>query len=382
MKRNIVAVGMLLFFSAALWSCSDSDSSNEQDQNLKESLEVKSQSLTQAVEDISASKGFELISMNGSSTKEGGEEESDDRFSFNKQIGLTDIAGVYEYDLMGEDEATETKMYKKQAFVKTGESEFFVFSLPQEKATNPWYLYEQEDGDAELDNDFEVTATQYNLSTVLNNEGFEFDYLLDADIKIEEEDAGEIFVDWNISSNMNFEYESEFGFGNGYSVGHEFMFGETSEFSYNLKKDDEVLYMEEVEYTRATGETEAEYEYSLTIGNIKIVKNSSSDDYMVYRNGSLEEGAVITIVEDDSETESDDEGEDESGNAFCRGAFDIKITFIDESEVILSDLIGEDTLEQLDDIFSSMHDMYIVKNLIDVVAKDAYNSNMADDTEE
>ncbi|WP_133250125.1 hypothetical protein [Marinifilum breve] len=388
MKRNIVAVGMLLAFSAALWSCSSSDDKTPgQDQTLEQNLTSETQSLVTAVEEISTSEGYKLITLS-ESTKEGAEDESDDRFSFTRTITLEDIKGVYNYILpTSEAEGSSTKMWGTEfAFEKAEESEFFVINLPQEKAEKPWMLYQEMEGESEMDNDFNVTASQYNSSTVMNIEGFEFDYLLDADINIEEEAAGSIFVDWtmSMSAGMSWDYESEFGFPNGYSVGHEFEFGEEIEFAYNLKKDEEVLFMEEVSYTPGNGEENAEYEYTLTIGNIKIVRNSNSEGYEVYRDGELEEGAVITVLNDDTkEGEGDGEGEeDESDNAFCRGGFDIKITFADESEVILSELIGEETLEQLDEIFSSMHDMYFVNKLVDRVAKEAYEINMSEEAGE
>lgn len=384
MNRNIVAVGMLLTFSAALWSCSSSDDKTpEHDQPLnKNVLMTEAQSLTKAVNEISTDPGFKLITLKEdtgtSSVKEGTEENDDDRFSFNHIITLENIKGVYNYILPVADEGSNAKMgygYWNNAFEKVDDSDFFEINLPQEKATRPWKLYVKEDGDEELDNDFNITASQYYLSTEMSSEGFEFEYLLDADITIEEEDAGEIFVEWNISSEMEFEYESEFGFANGYSVGHEFEFGDTTEFSYYLKKDEDVLFMEEVEYIKKTEETEAEYEYTLSIGNIKIVKNSSSDDYMVYRDDILEEDAVITVLPKEDVTTEEGE-EDESEDVFCRRAFDIKITFSDETEVILSELIGEETLSQLNEIFSSMHDMYFVNKLVDRVAREAYQMNM------
>lgn len=385
MKRNIVAVGMLLAFSAALWSCSSSDDKTPgQDQTLEQNLTTETQSLATAVDEISTSEGYKLITLS-ESTKEGTEDGSDDRFSFTRTITLEDIKGVYNYILpTSESEGSSTKMWGTEfAFEKAEESEFFVINLPQEKAKKPWMLYQEMEGESEMDNDFNITASQYNSSTVMNNEGFEFDYLLDADITIEEEAAGSIFVDWtmSMSAGMSWDYESEFGFPNGYSVGHEFEFGEEIEFAYNLKKDDEVLFMEEVSFTPANGEENAEYEYALTIGNIKIVKNSSSEEYMVYRNGELEEDAVVTVLHNEDTTTGEGE-EDESDHAFCRGGLDIKITFTNEDgtqeEVILSELIGEETLEQLDEIFSSMHDMYFVNKLVDRVAKEAYDINMGE----
>jgi hypothetical protein len=91
MKRNIVAVGMLLAFSAALWSCSSSDDKTPgQDQTLEQNLTSETQSLATAVEEISTSEGYKLITLS-ESTKEGTEGGSDDRFSFTRTITLEDI---------------------------------------------------------------------------------------------------------------------------------------------------------------------------------------------------------------------------------------------------------------------------------------------------
>ncbi|WP_421921251.1 hypothetical protein [Marinifilum sp.] len=411
MKRNIFAVGMLLAFSAALWSCSSSDDKTpDLDQVLdKETVATEAASLAAAVEEITSSPGFELITMSesGSSVKEGTEEDgSDERFSLAQSITLEDIKGVYDYILPAKDEESNTKMgygFWHNAFDRVDDSEFFEINLPQEKAERPWKLYVEEDDDAELENNFHIKASEYNSSTETNNDGIKFDYMLNADLSIEEEDAGNIIVDWTLDmpgfkmsdeemlddempgSGMTWTYMSEFGLDNGYSVGHDFILGETVEFAYNLKKDEEVLFMEEVKFNRGSEEDyDADYEYALTIGNIKIVKKSSSDEYEVYRDGQLEEDAVIEILEeeDDATKNDEDEGEfdeDESEDAFCRGGFDIKITFTNddgtEDVVILSELLGEDTLNDLDEIFSSMYDMYFVKNLVDRVAREAYREN-------
>lgn len=378
MKRNIVAVGVLLL-SATLWSCSDSSSESK---SLEESFQVETQSLSEAVEAIGESKGYNLIVMSNGNSKQ--TKQSDGGFLNSVNIEFEDVQGVYEYIIPVNEEQTSAKIgmpYKK--FEKTGDSTLFVIRLPQEKAFEPWDLYEEEDGDDALDNDFEIAASDYKKTLTLD-EGFGLNYKLDADLKIEEEFAGEIFMEWNIS-NMMMEYATEFGFANDYSVGSEFKLGNEISYEYFLKKAGEILFMEEVEFTKGEGEEEGSFEYVLTIGNIKIVKNSNSSAYEVYRDGILEEDAVITIVEDDNQQddESGEEGEenytDEGEHAddvFCRGGFNVKIEFADGTEVNLEDELGEETIEKLHEIFESIYDMYFVKHVVDHVAELAHKMNM------
>jgi hypothetical protein len=373
MKRNIVAVGVLLFFSAVLFSCSESSDNNpEKGLTLEESLKEKTVSLSNAVDEITSSKGFDIVTMNDPNTKNGTEEGDDDTM-FSASITLDDVKGVYEYEPSIPAETTETKMgyWMMNMFTKTGESEEFIIKLPKEKAGNPWKLYEQEDGDDALVNDFVITTSQYNYSFSVG-EGYQFSNLVDASITVEDEPAGELYVDWSIASDMGFEYESKFTFTDDYSVGIEFSHGENFSYAYNLKMGEEVLFMEEVEFTKGDGENQGSFEYALSIGIIKIVKNSTDDSYMVYRDGTLEEGAVIEVVQ--NETDESTEGET---NVFCRKGLDLKITFADETVVVLSELLGEDTLDKLAEIFSSMHDMYFVKHVVNKVAREAQYLNQA-----
>ena len=367
MKRNIVAVGMLLLFSAVLWSCSESSDSNpEQDLSLEQSLDAKAQNLGDAVNTISNSKGFEIITLN-ESTKNGESEGDDDRFS--ASITLDDIKGLYDYSPTINNEATETKFGFQRVFEKTKDTTLFILRLPKEKADRPWKLYLDEEGDSELVNDFVITTTDYLYSY---SSGFQFEYLLDSEIEVEGEDAGELFVEWSISENLNFEYEAEFSFPDGYSVGVEFEFGDTIAYEYDLKSGEDVLYKEEIEITRSGETHKKELEYSLTIGNIELVKNSSTDTIQVYRDGVLEEGAIVEVIDESGESVDTDV-------AFCRKGRDLKITFTDGTEVILSELLGEDTLDKLDEIYSAMYDMYFVKKLVDKVAREIHYTNMYDD---
>ncbi len=113
---------------------------------------------------------------------------------------------------------------------------------------------------------------------------------------------------------------------------------------------------------------EGELEYAVTLGSIKIVLNSELETYMVYRDGVLQEGATIQVIQHD-------QGSDEGGIAFCRKGRDIKITFVGGDSIELSEFISDETLELMDEIFRSMYDMKFVKHIVDKAAREVFISN-------
>jgi hypothetical protein len=364
----MLAIGTLLFFATALFSCSDSnDNNSENDLTLEQSLTAKTTSLSTAVTEITSSPGYEIITMSDPETEMTTEiEEKSTKFS--ATITLDDVKGVYEYSATITDDSTETTNFNNR-FEKTGDSDSFIVKLPKEKANSPWNLYLDEEGDSALVNDFVITTTQYNYSF---SSGNEFDYLLNSSIEVEDVAAGELYINWSTSEDLNYEYESKYTFTDDYSVGIEFQTGDTIQYAYNLKNGDDVLFKEEINLYNGDEENESSYEYSIAIGIIEIVKTSSSDSYLIYRDGVLEEDAVIELITSTSESTG-------AENVFCRKGLDLQITFADESIVILSELIGEDTLDKMTEIFSSMYDMYFVNNVVNKVANEANDLNNTED---
>ncbi|MCZ4693263.1 hypothetical protein DWB61_06595 [Ancylomarina euxinus] len=363
MKKSIFCIGTLLLFSAALWSCSDdSDNNLEEDLSLVQLMEVKANALADAVVDISESKGFEIITIDDASMKMGGGQSDDSRYVMT--ITLNDIKGIYDYKKGLTEQQGITKYGYLKVFDKVADSESFILRLPKEKAMRPWKLYVDED--VEYVNDFVITTNEYNYSYL---GGMQFDYLLNSEIEIEDEKAGELFVDWSISENMNFDYQSKFTFADDFSVGVEFGLNEMYSYAFNLMKGDDILFREEVEISKSDDTDKRELKYSLELGNIKIIWNSESESYVVYRNGELQEGAKIQVTH---KYESD-----EAHVAFCRKGRDIKITFEDGTSIQLSELLTANTLELMNKIFSSMHDMKFVKHIVDKVAREVYYTNLA-----
>ena len=357
-KKSIFSFGTILLFSAILWSCSDSSENKlEDDFTLVQLMEVKANTLSDALVDISESEGFKIITIDDSETL-----KSNSNSRYEMDIDITDIKGIYDYDLSVNEEESSTKMSSQKRFNRVDDSDNFILRLPKEKAMRPWKLYMNED--EEYENDFVITSTDYKYSYSVEG----FNYLLDSEIEVEDEKVGELYVAWSITPSMILEYKSEFAFANDYSVGVLFGLGEVNTYEFSLKKGDAIIYQEEVELT-SSGDDEGELEYSITLGSIKIVLNSELETYMIYRDGVLQEGAMIEVVKRNQNS-------DDGGIAFCRKGRDIKITFIDGDSIELSEFISDETLDLMDEIFRSMYDMKFVKHIVDKVAREVYYTNL------
>ncbi|MRT91600.1 hypothetical protein EMN46_01390 [Ancylomarina sp. 16SWW S1-10-2] len=364
MKKSVFSFGIILLFSAILWSCSDSSDNNlEEDLTLVQLMEVKANALSDAVLDISESEGFKIITVDDSETL-----KSSNDSKIEMSITLDDIKGIYDYVHAVNDEQSSIKSNSHKWFNKVGDSENFILQLPKEIAMHPSKLYENED--AEYKNDFVITTSDYNYSY----SGVGFNYVLDSKIDVDTEYVGELYIAWSILLDMPIDYKSEFVFANGYSVSAEFGIGKTASYEFSLKKGDEIIYKEEVDLT-SSEDDEGELEYAITLGNIKIVLNSELETYRVYRNGELEEGTLIQIVQLDQNSDEGDYG-------FCRKAIDVKITFANGDIIQLSDFISDDTLDLMDEIFTSMYDIKFVKHIVDKVALEVYNTNSSVDSED
>jgi hypothetical protein len=257
--------------------------------------------------------------------------------------------------------STSVKTWAPNRFAKVDESDYFVLRMPKEKAMKPWKLFKE--SDEEIVNDYVITTTEYNYSY---SGGLSFDYTLNSEIEVEEEEVGELYVDMSLAGEIPMDYESKFTFADGYSVGVEFMIGEAISYEFSLKKGDDILFQEEVEVSGS--EEDVELEYSIEIGNIKIVLNSETESYKIYRDGELQEGAIIEIVK----RHNNSNGE---GIAFCRKGLDVKITFADETIIELSEFITDDTIELMDKLFGSMYEMKFVKHIVDKIAVKIYFAN-------
>lgn len=357
MKRKSIAVGLVCLFAAGLWNCSNSPETGIDDhRSLKESLSGETINLERAVGTISQSPGFEILTNTGN-TKSTTE---DDRFT--ASITMDNLKGIYDYQI-NPDDSVNTITQQNRYFKKTDESDHFIIRLPKEKAADHSYLFSYSEQDTTLVNDFVITTNDflYHYSGGIN-----FKYLLDTRIDIEDQFAGTLKINWDLNSLTNMDYSCSYGFEQDYAVGVNFHRGDTLSFQYLLTKEDEPLYREKYTLLPKGDSTTRDREYSLLIGDIEIIRNSSSDTFQVYKGEVLQENATVEII---AQTD-----QQEDNVAFCLKGRDMQITFDDGTTVLLSTMMG-DSLETLNTLFKSLADVYFATHLVNRMAFEIYYLN-------
>ena len=171
MKRNILVISMVL--AAAAFGCSKFDTST----SLKESVENSVAKINTAASDLSASKGFQLLSVSEYPTK--GET------GYSDSIDLEMIAGVYDFD-------PSRVLYSwypcpRRFFKKTGESDKMVVNMPEVMVYHPRLLYNYIYKDTARNNNFTITASDYHY---YYSKFSKYDYRLAAGFSLDREDIG------------------------------------------------------------------------------------------------------------------------------------------------------------------------------------------------
>jgi len=99
--------------------------------------------------------------------------------------------------------------------------------------------------------------------------------------------------------------------------------------------------------------------YTLTIGDIKLVRNPDHTS-QVYLKNVLQTKALVTMVDKASTTEP----------SVCHKR-DIQITFDDGTVTTISTLIGN-TIDNLSALFTSLHEVYFAAYVVDWIGYDIY----------
>jgi hypothetical protein len=344
MKKYLVMkkITVLLVVVTALltWQCSRT----ADNVSLKSSVDESAARINTAMSVISGTKGYELMTLTDLTKSEE---------SFNDSINLDMIAGVYDFV---PDTFFCRHFYKPfWRFEKTAESGMLVMNMPQRLVFHPRYLFNPVPPDTVAANDFTITASDYHFYySFLHN----YDYKLAAGFSLKGEDIGSLDVMYSGESFSGRSYSSEYKFTDDYSIQVSYERGDTSVSSFALKQGDNILLSEEKSFIWKDFH-QSERKYTLTIGDVQIVRGTGIDSIQVYLNGVLQKTAGARIVD-----ESDSDG------SVCHHR-DILLTFDDGTTAKLSELIGPalDTLRTLTD---PMREMYFAKNIIDHLAFSLY----------
>ncbi len=357
--KNVYVASVLL--GIILWSCNKKEDSTTNSVSLKTSINSGVQSLTTAMNAISASPGFQVFTgANEASTKSAEISSSD---SLTNSILLADIAGKYDY------KANTVKIGHRSImrfFTKTGDSQQLIVSLPEEKVKAYRTLLRYAPGDSLLKNNYVVTVSDYQFKF---NFWGSVDYRLASSVKISDVDAGSLQIQAKNSMNNGYKYSSEFAFPEGYIAKCQYASGDTAISSYSILQGSKTLYEEKRTAIKSSDVTKhRERSYSLLIGNVLIERKigigqqASLDSAKVYVDGVLQLKSKVEIV---------DVSTDITDQSVTSQKRDLKITFDDGTSSTLSELAGK-VINDISSLFASMKQVNFASRIVDWIAWDIY----------
>jgi len=345
MKRNVIVI--VLFLSLISWQCSRMIS----EPSLKQSVEEGVSKINTALTAISTTKGYELMSVTGDVPKS---EVAEAETEYADSITLDLVSGIYSF----QPRTFYCSHYREPRwlFNKVGESDSMIVNIPQRMVFHPWkYLHFTTMADTALRNDFVIAASDYHFYYTWWKR---YDYKLTAGFALEDEDIGSIDVTATGDSYIDHSYSMVYNFTDDLSVLVSKEKGDTMTSSFALIEGDDTLLREESVLIWKDFH-EREKTYTLTIGDVQIVKSTGVDSIQVYLESVLQKEAAAIITDDSEETHS-----------ICRRR-DIQLTFDDGTTVKLSELL-QPALTTLKTLVPAMHSMYFAKHVVDHIALTIY----------
>jgi hypothetical protein len=339
MKKCIIAIAIV--FGLITWSCSKVETTH----GLKQSVEKSVANINSAVNRISDSKGYQLLTLSGDQTKLAG--------GFTDSITLSLISGIYDYQ--PDTLPRPHQFFPYRLFKKTAPSDMLIVNLPQRMIFHPKYLLFHNPADTMTSNDFTITASDYHLYYTWWKS---YDYKLAAGLKLDSDDIGTMDVSSYANSIKEHNYSSKFTFTEGYSISAEWSTGDTSVSSFVLSQDDNILLKETTLFVW-NNTRKHEKQYIITIGNIDIKRTPGVDSIQVFMDGVLQKEAAAFITDDSDTTGS-----------ICNKR-DILLTFDDGTTAKLSEMI-DPAITTLRTLIESLHNMYFAKNIVDYIALSIY----------
>ena len=347
MKRTatLFLTGVILLLSGC-----ESDPSAVSTQALKQELDQNASALNDAVEIISSTAGFKVLTVSDDSKSASGDS------IYDVYIGLDQVKGIYEYHPLQTTNHFGLSLIK--FFTKTAENNNMVVKLPLKKVERPRLLRSYSEADTALTNNFMITVSEYYN----NYNGYhDYDYKLASEVAIDGAAAGNLNIKSFVSPETGTDYNSEYVFTDGYKARYKYLSGDTTVSGFGILKDDNVLYEEErLTIRNDTARFGREHQYTLTIGNFQIVRKSGLVAPAIYLDGILQTNATVEVIDRESDPEA----------TVCKKR-DIQITFDDGTTTKLSSLIGA-SVENIEVLFDSLHSVYFAAYIVDWITYDIY----------
>ena len=345
--KIFLAIALL---SVMLWSCSKNENAVSS-LSLKQNIAQSAISLNQAMNVISSTKAFSILTVNDLVAKSATADSI-----YKVYISLDKIKGIYDYHPAYKVNRWGTPLLSY--FNMTADDNQMIVRMPLSKVMHPMSLRHYNRADTLLTNNFEIAVSDYHNNY---NNFHDFDYLLRSKISVDNAVAGNLNIDYFVSPNDSIKYASQYSFTDSYTANYKYQSGDTTISSFSIKDADKILYEEKLQTVRNdTARFGREFQYILTIGNIQIVRKSGVKGAVVFMNGVEQTGAVVSIIDNEKDNEA----------SVCKKR-DIQITFEDGTVTTVSSLLTS-SIQNIKTLFESLHQVYFAAYVVDWIAYDIY----------
>ncbi|MBI5008258.1 MAG: hypothetical protein HZB98_01090 [Bacteroidia bacterium] len=327
MKSILKTTALILFAGILFAGCERTDSGLET-AGLKLAIDQGAADLNAAMKTISTSKAFTLFTV----TEEGAKSDLSES-EYDVYISLDQIKGVYEYSPAATTDRWGIPLIR--FFSRTADDAKMIVKLPLKKVEHPKSLRSYIAADTALTNNFSISVSEYHNNY---NNFHDYDYILSSDISIDDAAAGKLNIESIVSPDNGIDYKSEYVFTENYNAKYRYLSGDTTVSSFGIYNGTTLLYEEKRQtIPNDTARFGREHLYTLTIGNVQIVRKSGVIAPAIYVDGVLQTSAVVEIIDRESDPEA----------TVCKKRA-IRI------------------------LFDSLHDVYFAAYIVDWIAYDIY----------
>jgi hypothetical protein len=345
---RLILVTVIL--SAANWSCTKTTVVDNG--SLKQTINQSAQTLNTAMNTISSSKAFSILTISSSTLKSATVTDA----TYKVYIILDTIKGVYNYKPVNKPDRWGWSLIKY--FTKTADNSKMIVNMPLSKVTHPGSLSHYVPADSTLANNFSIAVSDYHNNY---NSYWDYDYVLTSEISVDNVVTGDLNIKSIVSPTNGIQYASEYSFTGGYTAQYKYNSGDTTVSSFSILNGTALLYQEKLLTVRNdTARFGRENQYILTIGDVQIIRKSPTS-VAVYLNGVLQANAVVKVV-DNASTDPE---------VSVLKKRDIQITFDDGTTTTVSTLIGN-SVTNIKTLYDSLHSVYFAAGIVDWIAYDIY----------
>lgn len=364
----------LALISVISWNCA---SHNEvDDASLKSSVNSNAVTLTAAVNAITTSVGYQVLSVQNTTSATGPSLVSAaDGIAIDTttiKYSLADVAGIWDYKAALNN---KRPVPVNSFFQNSGTSNDLILRMPEAKVKHPAALFIYRPSDTTLVNNYIIDVSKYDrVYKQFRPQRWYWTYDMASNISVSGVSAGDLSIQSSNQSATGYHFKSGFAFADGYVANTSYSSGDTVISLYNISKNNTTLYQEKFTSVK-TGSTAAfrEREYSLTIGNVEIVRKpgpNSLDSAKVYLAGVLQTKAKVEIID----TTTPATVADSTETTVCNHKRVIQITFDDGTVTTISQLLTDNTLQNIRNLFATIRQAYFATDIVDNVANYIYRS--------